>query len=134
MISITARDMSGDLSAKVREISGSNPGSCIQCGTCSSVCPMDREEYIIPRRIMLATHLGLAETLRNDTYFEMCLSCASCAVRCPRGIDIPAVMDSLRQLILRENRDLIDVGGLDKQTVAEAPQMALVAAFRKLTA
>jgi heterodisulfide reductase subunit C len=64
----------------------------------------------------------------------MCASCHACEVRCPRGIDIPRVIEGLRLLFLRENENYVDLSGLDKEKLEEMPQMAMVSAFRKHTA
>ena len=55
-------------------------------------------------------------------------------VRCPRGIDVPRVFEAVRQITLRQNVDLINPQEIPKETMAEAPQIAFVSAFRKLTA
>ena len=70
---------------------------------------------------------------QSDLDVRACLSCNSCMVRCPRGIEIPNVMDALRQIILRTNTNLIEPTKIDPETLRDAPQMAMVAAFRKLT-
>ena len=55
-------------------------------------------------------------------------------VQCPRGIDLPRVYEAVRLLTLRENIDLLPLPALSEELVAEAPQIAFVAGFRKLTA
>ena len=64
---------------------------------------------------------------------EYCASCHTCVVRCPRGIDVPRVFEAVRQLVLRTNTDLIKPQEIPKDTMAEAPQIAFVSTFRKLT-
>ena len=134
MLHIQAKTMNRSLASRVREISGQSPNSCMQCGTCSAVCPMFERVSVSPRRVMLASHLGLEPMLGRSGMYEVCLSCQACAVRCPRGIELPAVMDALRQIILRDNIDLLVPEEIPTEQLRQIPQMGLVAAFRKLTA
>ena len=89
---------------------------------------------ILPRRIIHMAQLGLEEQVADSKTIWLCASCLSCSARCPRGVDVAKVMEALRLLTLRENVDHINISELPKDTVAELPQMALVAGFRKLTA
>jgi heterodisulfide reductase subunit C len=54
-------------------------------------------------------------------------------VRCPRGIDIPKVMEAMRQVQLRDNVDKVDLNKLTPEQLAQMPQIALVSGFRKMT-
>jgi len=54
-------------------------------------------------------------------------------VRCPRDIDVPKVYEAVRQLTLRQNVDLIKPQDIPDETKEEAPQIAFVSTFRKLT-
>lgn len=52
---------------------------------------------IPPHKVIRSVHLGLKdEVLRSDTIW-VCASCETCTTRCPNGIDIAHVMDTLRQ-------------------------------------
>ena len=119
---------------KIASISGEPFKTCMQCGTCSIVCPMETSMEFTPRKIMHLTGFVQRETLLAANTPWICASCHACEVRCPRGIDIPRVMESLRQLFLRENENYIRPESLDKETIAEVPQMAIVSALRKHTA
>lgn len=119
---------------KVEEISGQNLHLCYQCGTCSGSCPMFSAMDIMPRRIIHLAQLGLEEHVANSKTIWLCASCLTCSARCPRGVDVAKIMEALRLLTLRKNVDHINISELPKETVAELPQMALVAGFRKLTA
>jgi heterodisulfide reductase subunit C len=89
---------------------------------------------IPPRRIIHLAQLGLEEHVANSKTIWLCASCLTCSARCPRGVDVAKIMEALRLLTLRKNVDHINISELPKETVAELPQMALVAGFRKLTA
>ena len=71
---------------------------CCQCGTCSGSCPtVGRMEYS-PRRIMHMVLLGMADEVLRSHDIWFCVSCYSCAARCPQGIEIADVMAALRSL------------------------------------
>lgn len=118
---------------KVMEISGENFQKCYQCGTCSGSCPMAEYITIIPRRLMAFLQLGLQEQIDGSNTPWTCASCHTCMVRCPRGIDIPKVMEAIRLIKLRQNINQIEPSKLEKKEITALPQIAMVAGFRKLT-
>ena len=83
--------------------SGANVLECYQCGKCVSTCPVSQYMDFPPREIMQMIKLGL----RNESYMAnshwFCLTCSACSGRCPREIDIPAVMEAVRHLAIDEN-------------------------------
>jgi len=57
---------------------------------------------IVPNKLMRAIHLGLKEEVLRSNTIWVCASCETCTTRCPNGIDIAHIMDTLRQMSLRE--------------------------------
>jgi heterodisulfide reductase subunit C len=83
---------------QVEEKSGEKISSCYQCEKCSNGCPLAFAMDIVPHRVMRCAQLGLKdEVLKSDTIW-ICASCETCTTRCPNGIDIAHIMDSLRQI------------------------------------
>jgi heterodisulfide reductase subunit C len=119
---------------RLAEISGQNVNQCMQCGTCSAVCPMVESMGITTRQGMLLLQWGRAEAVMDARIGEFCASCHACLVRCPRGIDVPRVFEGVRLLALRDNRDLFRPEDVPEDVREDAPQIALVSSFRKLTA
>lgn len=119
---------------RVREVSGQVVHTCMQCGTCSATCPMVDSMELTPRRVMQFLLLSLRERIENVNTVWMCASCHSCEVRCPRGIEVPKVMEAVRLLKLRRNQDYVDPRTVGADVVRDVPQVALVSTFRKLTA
>jgi heterodisulfide reductase subunit C len=76
---------------------------------------------------------GEIEPVLDARIGEFCASCHTCVVRCPRGIDVPRVFEAVRQVVLRTNTDLVKPQEIPQDTMAEAPQIAFVSTFRKLT-
>jgi heterodisulfide reductase subunit C2 len=73
---------------------------CYQCGKCSAGCPVASEMDYTPSLIMrmLQTRNSvLLENILKSYSIWLCLSCETCFCRCPMDIEIPQVMDYLRQ-------------------------------------
>jgi heterodisulfide reductase subunit C len=118
---------------KVREISGENPKLCMQCGTCSVVCPMVDSMKMTTRQAMLLLQLGLTDNVIDSQLATVCASCHTCSVRCPRGIDVAKVFEAVRLLVSRENIDTVQPAEVDKEMLKKAPQLLFVSGFRKFT-
>jgi len=117
---------------KVNELSGQVITLCEQCGTCSGGCPLVTEMDITPSQMMRLVQLGQKEVLDHKAIW-VCASCFTCTVRCPRQIDVSKVAEALRQIILRQAVDHIDIKAIPKEEIACLPQIALVSACRKFT-
>jgi len=118
---------------QLAELSGQNVSLCMQCGYCSGICPMKGSMDILPRRVVRMAQLGLSDRLLDVNMYWVCASCQNCGVICPRGIDLPRVMEALRLIILRKNINHIEPSDTAVEGYHECPQIALVAAFRKST-
>lgn len=76
--------------------------SCIQCGTCSGVCPLSIYMDYTPRQVMALTRSDFKnEVLRSHTIW-LCASCYACSVECPREIRITDIMYELKQRAIHE--------------------------------
>lgn len=70
---------------------------CIQCGTCSGVCPLSIYMDHTPRQVMALTRADFRdEVLRSHTIW-LCASCYACTVECPQQIRITDIMYELKQ-------------------------------------
>jgi heterodisulfide reductase subunit C len=133
-IRLTNKSWDREFIRKVEEISGEDFHVCMQCGTCSGSCPMREDLDVPPRKIVLMTHLGLRDEVEAANTVWMCASCHKCEAVCPRGIDLPKLMEAVRQLMLRDNVDHVDIADLPEEVRVDAPQVAFVSCFRKMTA
>jgi heterodisulfide reductase subunit C len=87
----------------VNKKSGANVLECYQCGKCVSTCPVSGYMDFPPREIMQMIKLGLKDETYMANSMWFCLTCSACSGRCPRQIDIPAVMEAIRHLAIEEN-------------------------------
>ena len=106
---------SEDLSFKVRQSTDVNVRECYQCGKCTAGCPvaehMDLRPSVIMRMLQSGDEKEMDEILRSKSIW-FCLTCETCYSRCPMELDIPKVMDYLRQRSLAEgkvHRDARDI-------------------------
>ena len=88
----------------VMDKSGAHLQRCYQCIACSSGCPSAYQMDYPPHQLLRMIQLGLKDRVLNSNTFWICLSCETCAARCPNGIEIVLVMDTLREMALQEKR------------------------------
>ncbi len=77
---------------------------CIQCGTCSSSCPMSYVMDYAPRKIFSLIRAGFRDEVLNSNTIWYCSSCYTCSVRCPKEIKITDVMYALKRLAVKEGK------------------------------
>jgi heterodisulfide reductase subunit C len=76
---------------------------CIQCGSCSGGCPSMFAMDYSPMQIIKMINLGMKEEVLSSSTIWVCSLCYTCATRCPRNIDFPTLMMSLRNKTIQEN-------------------------------
>jgi heterodisulfide reductase subunit C len=123
----------GEFGKKVDEISGQKLYACYQCGNCSSGCPLSSEMDFLPNVVIRLAQLGQEDLLLESRTIWICSSCQQCTVRCPRGIDIQVVMDTLKQIALDAGVDHFGPDQITAELAAEVPQPGLVSVYRKLS-
>jgi len=70
---------------------------CLQCGKCTSSCPISRiDEDYSPRLIVEKALLGHDEVLRDNELWS-CLTCYSCDERCPQGVEYSEFIRGIRE-------------------------------------
>jgi heterodisulfide reductase subunit C len=72
--------------------------NCIQCGTCSGLCPTADEMDFTPREIIAAFRAGMLDRVLQSNTVWLCTSCYSCTVRCPSDIKVTDLMYELKRL------------------------------------
>jgi len=121
-----------DFIKKIEELSGEEISACYHCGKCSAGCPSAMTMDLLPNQIIRAIQLGDIETLKTSNTPWICASCFTCYVRCPRGIDLCSIMEAVRQMTLRGNKDHIDIKKYTGE-LASLPPIAVVSALRKMS-
>lgn len=119
---------------KVEELSGQSIFSCNQCGRCSAGCPIVTAMDLLPNQVIRLIQLGHEKKVLSSRTIWLCASCLTCDSRCPRGIDISRIMESLRAQVLRKGGDFLAIPKLSRDFLILAPQQAFVSGFRKYSA
>ncbi len=70
--------------------------SCIQCGSCTAVCPTAGRMRVSPRQLARLVRLGLRDEVLASKSFWLCASCGACVEHCPRGISLLDTMIGLK--------------------------------------
>ncbi|MFO7981313.1 MAG: 4Fe-4S dicluster domain-containing protein [Candidatus Aminicenantes bacterium] len=130
---ISRQTIKNSVVAKVEELSGQNLLACYQCGKCSAGCPAISQMDLPPNQVIRYAQLGFTDELINSKTIWICASCLTCNVRCPKGINIAEIMEALRQVLLRQRKDHVDINKLSEEQKSELPPIALVGSFRKST-
>jgi len=129
-IQISIDKVRGPFVRQVEEISGQDLLACNQCGKCSAGCPVVAVMDILPSQVIRMAQLGMEEVLESNTIW-ICASCLTCATRCPKGVDLPRLVEALRQIALRQGAAKLDLNALPPELLREVPQLAIVGGFRK---
>lgn len=81
---------------------GKNLHQCIQCGTCSSSCPVTLYMDFTPRRLVAMARAGFKEEVLQSKTIWLCASCYNCTVVCPKEIKITELMYAFKQKAIDE--------------------------------
>jgi heterodisulfide reductase subunit C len=75
--------------------------SCIQCGTCSGMCPLSQYMDYSPRQIIAMIRAGFRGEVLSSYTTWLCASCYSCTVECPKEIKLTDIMYAAKRLAIR---------------------------------
>ena len=84
--------------SQIESLSHTRLPECYQCGKCTAGCPLAAHMDVPPSRLMRLLQLGDADAALRAGSIWLCVSCQTCATRCPKSVDCAAVMDALRQV------------------------------------
>ncbi len=87
-----------EIADMIMDIGGETMKICIQCGTCTSVCPWNLVDDFNPRQLLRLASMGI-EGYEQDGLWN-CVTCGTCVDRCPRGVDMVDVMRSTRSVMI----------------------------------
>ena len=115
----------------IEDISGTNVYLCYQCGKCSAGCAFSHEMDKTVNQIINFIQMGQEEKVLSSKSPWVCSSCLTCTVRCPREVDIAAVMEAVREYIIRNEPERLERLQLTDEMKENLPNIALVGSFRK---
>ena len=85
------------LQKEIFEKCGVDIEQCMECGKCSGGCSNAHIFDYTPRKIVQLIKMGDEETLLSMDSLWTCVSCQLCVDRCPSRINIPRIMDYMRE-------------------------------------
>ena len=129
---ISVATVRGEFVRQVETISGASLLACNQCGKCSAGCPVAFHMDLLPNQVIRLSQLGIEDVLQSQTIWT-CAACLTCVARCPKGIDLPRVMEALRLISMERSGSHIEADQISPEWVSEVPQLALIGGFRKYT-
>jgi len=72
---------------------------CLECGKCTSVCPVARYDTSFSPRMMIENALlGFEDELVLDKELFSCLTCYTCQSKCPSDVDFPVFVRKARAI------------------------------------
>jgi heterodisulfide reductase subunit C len=87
---------------RVSRASGQNFEGCFHCLSCAGGCPVIEAMDYNPNQIIRMMQFGMKDQVLKSRTIWLCVGCFSCLSQCPNRVDIPAMMDTLREMALEE--------------------------------
>ncbi len=116
----------------LNRLSGTDVRKCMKCGKCSGRCPAFKDMDIKPHQFVSMLAKGKIDELLESKAIWNCLSCMACVERCPRGVAPAAVVEAVRDTVVR----MQGANGIKAEEIPPIvdeliPQQLLVSAYRK---
>ena len=116
----------------LNRLSGTDVKKCMKCGKCSGRCPAFQDMDIKPHQFVSMLGQGRIDELLESKAIWNCLSCMACVERCPRGVAPAAVIEAVRDTVVR----MQGANGIKAEEIPSIvdeliPQQLLVSAYRK---
>ena len=113
-------------------LSGTDVKKCMKCGKCSGRCPAFNEMDIKPHQFVSLLGQGRIDVLLESDAIWNCLSCMACVERCPRGVAPAAVVEAVRDTVVRaQGKNGLKAEDIPTIVDEFIPQQLLVSAYRK---
>lgn len=90
------------LLAQVRGRSGTDLNRCYQCRACANGCPFIKALDYPPNAVLRMLQFGMRPEVLGCETIWTCVGCHTCSSQCPMGIDMAAIMDTLRLMAVEE--------------------------------
>ena len=91
------------------EPGGENFTRCFACGTCTNGCPIrEVDEKYNPRKIIRMALLGMKDKVFKSEFVWLCSAHFTCFERCPQGVNIGEITNTIRNIATREEHHFSD--------------------------
>ncbi|HSB68263.1 MAG TPA: 4Fe-4S dicluster domain-containing protein [Candidatus Methylomirabilis sp.] len=113
--------------SELAKYGGDTVTKCFNCGNCTAVCSLSKEDTVFPRRYIRYTQLGLTGKMLESVDPWLCYYCGDCSDTCPRDAKPGKLMMASRRWLISR----YDWTGLSrlmyKREVWELGMLAIVA-------
>jgi len=90
-----------EFKSKIIEAGASTLNLCFMCGTCTGSCPSGKFTAFRTRKLIRLAQLGQKDRILPSDDMWFCTTCYTCHERCPRGVEIPEIIYTLRNLAVQ---------------------------------
>ena len=87
---------------EVKQFGATDVQACFNCGNCTAVCPLSKDDTVFPRKIIRQLQLGLTERLRGAVEPWLCYYCGECSQTCPREANPGETMMAVRRWLISQ--------------------------------
>ena len=116
----------------MQRLSGTDVRKCMKCGKCSGRCPAFKDMDVKPHQFVTMLADGKIDKLLECNAIWNCLSCMACVERCPRGVAPAAVVEAVRDTVVRaQGKNGLRAEEIPPIVDEFIPQQLLVSAYRK---
>ena len=79
-------------------ISDTGAFDCVECGKCTTVCPVAKyDTSFAPRTIVLRAMEGIVDNIAKDRDIWTCITCEQCNAMCPYKVDYTGFIRGMRE-------------------------------------
>lgn len=90
------------LAVEVAARSGTPLNRCYHCGACGNGCPFGQALDFRPNAVLRLVQYGMRPEVLGCRTIWLCVGCHTCSSQCPMGLNIAAIMETLRHLAVEE--------------------------------
>jgi heterodisulfide reductase subunit C len=101
-VAIEFKESSRSLLCEINQRSGTNVSLCFHCRTCANGCPFLKGMDYHPNAVLRLLQYGLRQKALECKTIWVCVGCHTCSSQCPMGIDMAAIMNTLRLMALEK--------------------------------
>lgn len=83
---------------------------CVQCLSCTGGCPYSQAMIYRPNGVIRLVQYGHVREVLESPDIWFCAGCNACTIACPMAIDIPEVMDALREIAMESGVEINEKG------------------------